>query len=479
MAKLETKKGNTRERDPIVRAFDALTARDGGAPLVASTARRMSRAEVADGSRAVARSIGATGAAHGSYVLVACVNGAGFLAAVLGARRAGCVPVLADGAAPGEEHLRLARSLGISLRISCDEVFPASAASLRVRALPVPPAGPPEGADYVKVTSGSTGAASGVAVGASALEADDDQLVSAMGLRGDDRILADIPWSHSYAFSSAVLPALRRGSLLVVSEAGGPWSSLDAGRALGATVFPTVPAYLHAIASLALPPAWPATIRTVVSAGSSLRPETAERFEEVFGRRAHVFYGASECGGITYDRAGDAALRGTVGVPIDGVSVDLGSDGTVRVRSAAVAIAYVPQAGERLSDGEFVTADLGTFTDAGELRLLGRADAVINVAGKKVHPAEVEIVLRAMPGVRDVVVLGVAAGAGGREVVRAVIACDRATTSYESVIAWCRARLAAHKIPRSVLLVDELPRTSRGKVDRAALSIHAPADALP
>ena len=169
-----------------------------------------------------------------------------------------------------------------------------------------------------------------------------------------------------------------------------------------------------------------------------------------------MFYGASECGGITYDREGGAAERGTVGTPVEGVKVRL-EDGTIVVASPAVA------------SGVFRTADRGEWS-AGELRLLGRLDAVINVEGKKVDPAEVEGVLAGLSGVREAVVVGVAAPGSGKEIVRAVIAREPGRLSYEEVASWCRSRLAPHKVPKSIVLVDAIPRTARGKVDRAALS---------
>jgi long-chain acyl-CoA synthetase len=266
----------------------------------------------------------------------------------------------------------------------------------------------------VKLTSGSTGEPGGVAIAADALAADDDQLARTMGLAAEDRFLAAIPWSHSYGLSSLVLPALRRGSLLILPEDGGPWAPLAAARALGATVMPTVPVYLRTVAEIAPASAWPATLTTVISAGARLSPEDARRFRDVFGRTVHVFYGATECGGITYDRAGGAAERGTVGTPVDGVAVMLEGDdaaraGTVTVASAAVALRHVPAPDPSLRDGVFRSADLAETTAAGELRLIGRVDALINVDGKKVQPREVEAVLCAMPGVREAVVLGVRA----------------------------------------------------------------------
>jgi long-chain acyl-CoA synthetase len=456
--------------DPILDTFDLLARRDPNAPLVATLGASASRGDIESWSRAAAESLAECGAPRGAYVLLAAVNGAGFLAALLGARRAGLVPVLADWASPPAERDRVAAALRVAARIECGEAFPESAASLRVELSGKTPAEAPDGAGYVKLTSGSSGLPSGVAIAAEALAADDDQLAAAMALLSSDRLVAAIPWSHSYGLSSLVMPALRRGSLLIVPGDTSPWAPLDCARALAATVFPTVPVYLQTIASLAAPPVWPETIRTVISAGAPLHAETAERFRETFGRDAHVFYGASECGGIAYDAEGGAALRGTVGMPIAGVRIALDEGGTVSVRSAATGLRHVPEADERLSGGVFRSADLATLTSGGELALIGRADDLINVGGKKVHPREIETVLRAMPGVREAFVLGVPAAGDERTLVRAFIACDPGSISYAAVAAWCRERLAGHKVPRSIVRLPEIPKTARGKVDRAALA---------
>ncbi|HEX4822741.1 MAG TPA: class I adenylate-forming enzyme family protein [Candidatus Polarisedimenticolaceae bacterium] len=454
--------------DPILSTFDELARRRGDAPLVASPTTKATRAEIHALSLAVARDIEHSAAPPGGYVLLASANGAGFLGALLGIVRAGRVPVLADWSAPPGERERIAEALGIAAGVACDLAFPTRETAPRTFAFGRPAASPPPAAGCVKMTSGSSGTPAGIATTTEALAIDDDQIATTMGIGADDRLLAEIPWSHSYALSSAVVPALRRGLLLVLADTGGPWGPLDAGRVLEATVFPTVPIYLHAIAALAETPEWPRTIRTLISAGAPLRPETAARFEEAFGIRAHVFYGASECGGICYDREGGAALRGTVGTPLAGVTVTLHETG-LRVTSGAVGSGYVPVPRDELHGGAFFAADLAAWTPSGELRLLGRADALINVGGKKVHPAEIESVLRAMPGVRDVAVFGLEAP-GCREIVRAVVACDPTRTTYDAVTAWCRARLAPHKVPRSVQLVDEIPRNARGKIDRAALT---------
>jgi long-chain acyl-CoA synthetase len=295
-----------------------------------------------------------------------------------------------------------------------------------------------------------------------------------MGLHARDVILGAIPMSHSYGFSSVALPALVRGCAVAVPAEPGPLAPLESARAAGVTVMPTVPAYLQGLVALRRPEVWPRSVRLVVSAGARLTPATAAGFFDVFGQRVHCFYGASECGGITYDREGGAAERGTVGSPVDGVTIEIeglksgAEDGVVVVASDAVAEGYLNEPSPRLEGGRFRTSDRGSWT-GGELRLGGRLDGIINVKGRKVDPGEVERVIAELDGVIDAIVLGVPGRHDGTEAVGAVVACRPGTLTAEDVVTFCRAHLAEHKVPRRVRLVDELPRTSRGKVDRGAL----------
>ena len=126
-----------------------------------------------------------------------------------------------------------------------------------------------------------------------------------------------------------------------------------------------------------------------------------------------------------------------------------------------------PAAALDLPRGRFVTRDLARW-QGDELMLLGRLDDLINVKGKKVNPREVERVLAALPGVEEAAVLD-AAPDDARARVRAVVACPDGGVEAAGVLAHCRAHLAEHKVPRSIVLVPALPRTERGKLDRAAL----------
>jgi len=270
-----------------------------------------------------------------------------------------------------------------------------------------------------------------------------------------------------------------RGSPLVLPEGSSPFDTVDAAQQLGVTFLPTVPAYLQAMLRMTTPPPLPESVRLVISAGAPLPAVTAARFREVYGRPVHVFYGASEVGGICFDREGQAAERGTLGTPVERVEVSLeaveggdGGEGLVVVRSPSVSPGYFPQSDPCLAGGRFKTSDLGFLRNA-ELVLAGRIDDLVNVRGKKVNPREVEQVLSGLSGVAEAVVLAVPAPEGIGDMVRAVVACDQ-QVSVEAIHAWCRDRLAPHKVPRSVIRVDAIPRTDRGKLDRTALRALTP-----
>ena len=473
-------------QDPLLHSFARLARRSPHAPLILSPERSATVGEVDALSRAARAALAGGALPPGSLVGLVAANGPGFLASLLALRRAGLAALLLDGQTPAAEGLRIARSLGAAAVFSCASGWPLGPADWTLS----PALDPADRSDplepniaVVKLTSGSTGAPRGIATPSEALLADDAALTASMGIHRGDRLLTIIPMAHSYGLSSLVIPALVRGTPLVLPAANSLFDPFVAAERTEATVFPTVPAYLDAVLRISAAPVRPPSLRLVITAGAPLAPATAHRFRETFGLPVHVFYGASECGGICYDREGDAGERGTVGTPVEGVQVILEpvdsqacpGTGRVTVRSPAVAAGYLPapdppESDPRLAGGRYVTGDLAGWHD-GELTLRGRLDGLVNIKGKKINPREVEEVLGGLPGVDEVVVLGVPVPGRPEERLRAVIACGAGRITVEDVLSWCRGHLAPHKVPRSVILVPEMPRTERGKLDRAALLV--------
>ena len=311
------------DRNPILLAFDALLRRSPGAALVVSPRRSVAVAEVEGLARAAGAVLEPGGLPPGSLVGLSAPNGPGLLASLLGLLRAGLPALLLDAQAPAAEGLRACQALGAVALLTAGRRWPEGAGDWRLTPLPpIPPiehdaagnggggggrAALPAGTAVVKLTSGSTGSPRGIATSAAALAADDRALAATMGLCDDDRLLTFIPMSHSYGLSSLVMPALVRGTVLVVPEGTELLEPFAAAEQCGATVFPTVPAYLEGLLRLSQPPPWPASLRLVITAGAALPRDTARRFRETFGLPVHVFYGASECGGICYDRTAQPA----------------------------------------------------------------------------------------------------------------------------------------------------------------------------
>lgn len=430
---------------PVAEAFAALHRAAAAAPVAWTPAGALDRAALAGAAAHIARQL--DGAA-GARIAVSVRGGGTFLAAVLAVwQRDGCA-ILLDAADPRAPRLDLARRLGATAVIT-DEP------ALRTIALDGGEGAGPFAA--IKLTSGSTDEPRGIGVCARALLADADQVERSMGIGDGDRVLAAVPMSFSYGVGNLLVPALARGRELVLPDHQHPFGLLQAMRAGAPTVLPAVPALLRALVQRARE--LPRSLRLVVSAGAALLPGVAAAFRTRFRLPVHAFYGATEAGGICYDRSGSAAEAGTVGGPVDGVAVSLGPDGRVTVRSAAV--------GDALDDdgprhGVFETADLAEWRD-GALVLLGRVGEVFDVGGHKVHPREIECVIAELASVDEVVVVPWR-DRDGRATCAALVAANH--VDEIAVRRHCSARLPAAKVPRCVVVLRELPRSPRGKLLR-------------
>jgi long-chain acyl-CoA synthetase len=227
---------------------------------------------------------------------------------------------------------------------------------------------------------------------------------------------------------------------------------------------------------LANPPedGWPRPLQFLISAGAPLASATVRAFHERYGVKIHALYGASETGAIAFDGSDEVDDTGAVGTALPGVTIALRDaqqsvPGRIHVQSDAVADGYSDGTRDGFVDGGFLTGDYGAMDDRQRLTLVGRASSFVNVAGRKVQPEEVERILRDMPGIRDVRVVAAPDPRRGQQIVACIVADPAAQVSVLDVRRFCSARLASYKIPRSIVFVDALPITPRGKVDRAAL----------
>jgi acyl-CoA synthetase (AMP-forming)/AMP-acid ligase II len=323
--------------------------------------------------------------------------------------------------------------------------------------------------DLLKLTSGTTSLPRAIRFRAAQLVADCENICDTMGLTERDRNFGVIPFSHSYGFSNLLTPLLCRGVPLVASEDRMPRAILNDLASSGATVFPGMPVFFQKFAAMQNTPALP-SLRLCISAGALLPATVAKAFSAGFGLKIHSFYGSSECGGIAYDASEEPGCdEGFVGQPMRGVEISASGDpaGPIVVRSAAVGDDYYPHPDRAaLGEGRFIPGDLVCRSAQG-LRLVGRVSDVINIAGRKLNPLEVEARLAEFPGVKQVVVFGVPSTLRGEEAVACVVGEG---VESPAMMRFCLSRLSAWQIPREVWIVSEIPTNERGKISRRALA---------
>ena len=200
-------------------------------------------------------------------------------------------------------------------------------------------------------------------------------------------------------------------------------------------------------------------LRTVICAGAPLPVETARRFHARSGRHVQQFYGSTETGGISFEDApGDPEAEGSVGRPLPGVGLRFAEGQIVEVVSDANFGGHLGRDRE-LTRRVVAPGDTGELDASGRLRLTGRRGHC-NVGGRKIAAVALEAALRGATGVEELAVVGIDDPVRGHRIVAFLVARGREVDL---------SALPSGLQPREVRLVDDLPYTERGKLDREAL----------
>jgi long-chain acyl-CoA synthetase len=231
------------------------------------------------------------------------------------------------------------------------------------------------------------------------------------------------------------------------------------------------------------------SLTNIISGGAAIPPRIVERFERETGVYIANGYGMTEATGPSHQlpRSARAPVDPTsgalsVGVPVfgtnsaivddDGAPLPPGEIGEIVIAGPQVVPGYWNRPDESAAafhDGRFRTGDVGIMDDDGFFYIVDRKKDLINAAGYKVWPREVEDVLHGHEQVLEAAVVGIPDDYRGETVKAFVALRPPATATPEELIAFCRARMAAYKYPRSIEIVAELPKTLSGKVLRREL----------
>jgi fatty acid CoA ligase FadD36 len=412
--------------------------------------------------------------------------------AVAGALLAGValVPVPADAGAAEVAHVLrdsgAAAWLGDPPAASCPlPVVPVVPVGARAGgasgALPPEPA--PGATGLVLYTSGTTGPPKGVVLSRAALAAGVDGLAEAWAWTAADRLVHGLPLSHVHGLVLGVLGPLRLGCDLV--HTGRPTPQAYAA-ARGSVLF-GVPTVWHRVVEEEAAARALGGARLLVSGSAALPVPVFEALRRLTGHEPVERYGMSETL-ITLSTRVDRPRRpGVVGWPVGATGTRLVDEsgapvphdgeavGRLLVRGPTLFDGYLgmPEAtaASWTDDGWFVTGDVATLDEEGVHRIVGRESVdLIKTGGYRVGAGEVETALLGHPAVREAAVVGVPDPDLGQRIVAWVVLREGTSLDVAQAGRWVGERLSAHKRPRELRVVDELPRNEMGKIRKSDLT---------
>lgn len=355
------------------------------------------------------------------------------------------------------------------------------------------PSAPAPGPDDVAVltyTSGTTGVPKGAMNTHRTMTFNATTYKEWMDLTPQDRILGVAPLFHITGLVGHVALALLLPCPLVLGHRFHPDVVIELLREHRPTfTVGAITVFISLAGATSTPQEDFASLRVAYSGGAPIAPAVNEQFEKATGVYIHNIYGLTETNSPSHAvplgvRAPVDPTSGalSVGVPVyntvvrilgdDGEEVAVGELGEIATSGPQVVPGYwgKPEAtAESLPGGELRTGDVGFMDADGWFYLVDRKKDMINAAGYKVWPREVEDVLYGHPAVREAAVVGVPDEYRGETVKAYVSLKPGATAAPEELVEHCRSQMAAYKYPRQVELVDELPKTTTGKILRREL----------
>ncbi len=382
------------------------------------------------------------------------------------------------------------RLFAATRRVACAGTVDFEAAIAAGGAQPPAPSYKPGDIAFLVYTSGTTGVPKGAMNTHGNVTFNAQTYRDWIGLGEGAPILGIAPLFHITGLIGHIAAAFITASPLILAYRFEPGVMLDAIEEHKAAF--TIGAITAFIAMMNHPDAAPAKLASmtkIYSGGAPIPPSVVTAFRETFGHYIHNGYGLTETNSPTHvvplsreapvDPASGAL---SIGVPAyntiswicddEGRELPVGEVGEIVSQGPMIVPGYwnkPDKTAEAIRNGRFHTGDVGFMDKDGWFYLVDRKKDMINAAGYKVWPREVEDVLYTHPAVREAAVVGVADSYRG-ETVKAVISLRPGTSAtQEEIIAFCKERMAAYKYPRTVEIIDDLPKTVTGKILRREL----------
>jgi len=320
---------------------------------------------------------------------------------------------------------------------------------------------------FIRFSSGTTGTSKGVVLSHESLLARVTAANRGLGIGPADRIVWILPMAHHFAVS--IMLYLLHGATTIIENSHLAEDVLSAATRHGGTVLYGAPFHHALLASEGSGRAWP-TLRLAVSTAAALPPGTAETFAQRYGLPLCQGLGIIEVGLPLLNLQRPREKPTSIGSPLPDYHAEVRGDGELFLRGPGMFDAYLHPWRSRvevLEQGWFHTGDLARIDEDGDIHLLGRSHSVINVAGLKCFPEEIEAILCEVPEVKRARVTGKPNPRFGAVPVAEIVPRDPANPPKISALAaYCRGALARYKVPVEFKLVESVPLTPSGKIQR-------------
>lgn len=354
----------------------------------------------------------------------------------------------------------------------------------------------PDDLALLQYTGGTTGVAKGAMLSHSNILANLDQVL-AMGrshMGANDCVLTALPLYHIFAFTANLMTFFEVGARNILVPSPRPVQNIQ--RAIENYPITWITG-VNTLFNGLMNEEWfaafpPRNLVAAIAGGTALHQSVAQRWKVMTGTPIAEGYGLTESSPlVSFNPLSDAARPGTIGIPVPGTEVELvddddkpvepGKPGELIVKGPQVMQGYWQRpedSAQTVRNGWLYTGDVAVMEDGGFFRIVDRKKDMVLVSGFNVYPNEVEDCLARMPAVLEAAVVGIPDGAAG-EAVRAYVVKNPDFTgelTKEDIVAHCRKHLTAYKVPKSVIIRDELPKSPIGKILRKDLKAEVKAE---
>jgi fatty-acyl-CoA synthase len=459
-------------------------------------------------SNALANALRTRGIGPGDGVAILCRNHRGMYDASYGAVKAGARALYLNTGFAGPQAVEVCAREGVDALIYDDEFTDvvagvhapkgrfvawteardgeagdASLEYLIAAGATSPPPPPGASGTIVILTSGTTGTPKGANRSEPRSLAAAAAILSRIPLRATGPMYVAPPLHHAWGLGMSIM-AMGLGATVVVSPRFDPEATLAALAEHRCRALAVVPVMLDRLLSLGaarIGTADLSALQVVASSGAPLDGALAQRTWDVLGDVLYNLYGSTEVGWATIATPADLrAAPGCAGRPPLGTTVRVldnqghevpaGMTGRIFVRSGVEFIGYTGGGGKEVIDGLMSIGDVGHFDREGRLFVDGRDDEMIVSGGENVFPREVEDLLAGHPAVMEAAAIGTPDPGFGQRLRVYVAVRPGHSLDADAVRDYVRSNLARYKVPRDVVFVDQLPRTTSGKVLKRVLA---------